>query len=245
MTGRRSESGATAPSSLGSTGFLVRSLWSLVAEDRKKLLGGLALATVRVGIAVPVALMLKQVLESFSRGNMTGEIILIPLGLMLVIGAFGAASHQLIDTAVRRSLGRFRIRLVDQILSLPKVVHDGSERMRLHTLVVTDIETVQRSLNSLATQIVPNGLLAVVLITVLAVQSPAMVLGLMASLIASHLVTNHLWQNLLAAQRRFRSTLTEFGSEFATTLRTLELTWYQQGSVLELERHRSIIKRLT
>jgi ABC-type bacteriocin/lantibiotic exporter with double-glycine peptidase domain len=164
---------------------------------------------------------------------------------MLVIGALGAASHQLIDIAVRRSLGRFRIRLVDQILSLPKVVHDGSERMRLHTLVVTDIETVQRSLNSLATQILPNGLLAVVLITVLAVQSPAMVLGLMASLIASHLVTNHLWQNLLAAQRRFRSTLTEFGSEFATTLRTLEVTWYQQGSVLELERHRSIIKRLT
>ena len=224
---------------------LIRSLWELVAEERRRLFAGIALATLRAALAVPAAMSLRRIPEAFSRGEGLEGILGFAALLAAGISLLGTAAHRLIDTAVTHSMAQKRIRLIARILALPKSVHDGGERMRLHHLVIADIDSVQRALTVLASQIFPNGLLALVLVSVLALRSPLMVLVLMVSLIAGHLVTTRLWRRLRVSLMSLRASSADLGSDFAGTLRTLELTWYHHGSDLELERQRSQVDRLT
>lgn len=224
---------------------LILSLWDFVADKRHRLLAGIALATLRAALAVPAAMSLRRIPEAFSSGEGLEGILGFAALLAAGISLLGTVAHRLIDTAVTHSMAQKRIRLIARILALPKSVHDGGERMRLHHLVIADIDSVQRALTVLASQIFPNGLLALVLVSVLAIRSPLLVVVLMVSLIAGHLVTTRLWQRLRKAQKNLRSCSSDLGGDFAATLRTLELTWYHHGSDLELERQRSRVDRLT
>ncbi|MFM7214735.1 MAG: hypothetical protein ACKO3H_07645, partial [Verrucomicrobiota bacterium] len=150
---------------------LIRSLWDLVAEERRRLFAGIALSTLRAALAVPAAMTLRRIPEAFSRGEGLDGILGVAALLALGISLLGTAAQRLIDTAVIQSMSRRRIRLIARILALPKSIHDGGERMRFHHLVIADIDSVQRALNVLASQIFPNGLLAAVLIGVLAIRS--------------------------------------------------------------------------
>lgn len=233
--------GSASPETLGSLGL---SLWGLFNGERRRLLLSLTLASVRAALAIPVAALVRGVMDEFGRGSIHRGSILPPLGLILIISILGAVAHHTANVAVRRSIGRLRERLIGRILELPKNVHDGRERMRFHDLVVTDTESVRQVLTGVVTQIVPNGLLALVLIVILAFRSPILVVALGVSLTVSQLVGNSLWKRLLHAQRELRSSVAEFGREVATSLRTLEQTWYWHGSALEFERHRSRIRRM-
>ncbi len=224
---------------------LIRSLWDLVAEERGRLFAGIALSTLRAALAVPAAMTLRRIPEAFSRGEGLDGILGVAALLALGISLLGTAAQRLIDSAVIQSMSRRRIQLIARILALPKSVHDGGERMRFHHLVTADIDSVQRALTVLTSQIFPNGLLAAVLIGVLAIRAPLMVLILIASLATGHLVTTRLWRRLRLSQKSLRASSADLGSDLAATLRTLELTWYHHGSDLELERQRSRVNRLT
>ncbi|MFZ9854352.1 MAG: ATP-binding cassette domain-containing protein [Limisphaerales bacterium] len=190
-------------------------------------------------------MILRRIPEAFSNGEGLQGVLGIAALLAIAISLLGTAAHRLIESAVIQSMARRQVHLIARILALPKSVHDGRERMRLHHLVITDVEVVQRAVTVLASQIFPNGLLAMVLVGVLAIRSPLMVFALVVSLVAGHLVTTRLWHRLCAAQRSLRSCSVDLKSDFAALLRTLELTWYHHGSQLELEQQRSRLDHMT
>jgi ATP-binding cassette subfamily B protein len=217
-----------------------RDLAGLLLPFRARLASGILISILQCATALPMVWLIRRI---FDRSAGAAPSLSLPVsGLYLVTFAIitaglGILGQLLIQQAVKSAIARFRKNLLEHIYALPKASHDARERTRLHDLAIPDTERVEGLLLAVAGQMIPNGAVAAILASALAVRSPALFLVLLATLPIIYLLSRTSLRRCQEAAAATRRALGNYSRALASGLRNLELVWLHNGGPRELAAH--------
>src|SRR3954452_7247518 len=200
---------------------------------------GVVIATAQTALLAPIVLLVRGLFDTWIPQRDTEAIVLASLamlGLFLASALVGYTSRRLAVRMVKVAVGQMRRDLLAQLYALPRSWHDRQDSGRLQALIVSDSERVDVILSQLAGKVVPASLVAIALCAVAAVLNP-LLFGLLAlSVPAFVLAAKHLGGRSRRFVKAYRDSLTEFGAETQTALRTVTLAKVAGAESWELER---------
>ncbi len=224
-----------------------RDLAGILHPARTRLALGISISILQCATALPVVWLVRQV---FDRAQPPGDDLTQPIavgllaGLSLLTAALGSFGQLLIHQSIATAVARFRLRLFDRFYSLSKASHDSQERTRLHDLAVHDTERVEWLLLSVTGQLLPNGVVAMVLVGVLAFRSPTLFFTLIAILPVLYLLSRDSLRRFQRASKETRTAFNHYSRGVTYGLRNLELAWFHGGRAVELTSHGQRIDRV-
>lgn len=215
-------------------------LASLLFPFRARLATGILICILQCATALPMVWLIRRI---FDRSPGAAPPLGLPVAglylvtLAVVTAGLGILGQLLIQQAVKSAIARFRKSLLEHIYALPKASHDARERTRLHDLAVPDTERVEGLLLAVAGQMTPNGAVAAILATALAIRSPALFLVLLATLPLIYLLSRASLRRCQEAAAATRRALGNYSRAIASGFRNLELVWLHNGGPRELAAH--------
>ncbi len=209
-----------------------RALAGLLDGHWRRLVAGLSVSVLQAATALPVAWLIRRVFDTAGRGSSEPGLPVVAglLSLTVLTGVLGAVGQLWVDQAIKRAMAAYRARLLSRIVGLPKAVHDAHERARFHDLVVHDTERTEILLGAVAGQMVPNGVVAMLLAVVLAIRSPGLFVVLLAALPVHYAIARLSLRRFQKAAAAVRRSHGAFSRVVAAGLRELELAWFNVGS---------------
>lgn len=215
-------------------------VFALLHGRRRRLATGILLGVVQALAAIPGAWLLKGIFDhglqpdGFSRLCWSGLALVL---LAVATGALHLAGRTLTTGAIKGAMTALRIRLLKKTYALPRAYHDAAEPAPLHDVLVHDCERGEAMLSTLATQVVPNVLAAVILAAVLGWLAPGL-LGLLLVLAPLfYLWARHSQRRLKSDAAETRRTFAEFNRGVLAGLARLDLVRLHAAAALEVEAH--------
>ncbi len=136
----------------------LRTLAPYLRGSRRVLLASLAAALLQAGLLVAVGLLVRRAFDHEIPDNNVGALAVTgALILVVALASSGLAvwTRYLVLRAVKDSVGRLRVALLDRLNTLPTAWFDRADAGTVHATVVQDTERLDVVANALAAQLAP------------------------------------------------------------------------------------------
>ncbi len=160
----------------------VRDALTLIPANRRALAIALALASLQTAFLVPVAFIVRRIVD---RGIPQHDSTSILVGGLLALGCYAASaacvvvSRRVLTGATKAATRALSERILDQLYGLPDAWFDGRHAGELHSVLVQDTEAVDLMLNHLLTVAGPSAVVALALLGIAAYVNPLLFVALL------------------------------------------------------------------
>lgn len=176
------------------------------------------------------------------RGLILAGAGLVGAGLAAMLASLGVRWIALRVT--KRVVHAIRRQLVDRLLEWPRARFDQADPERLQVQIVQDSERVDEMTAALLSQLVPNAIISLALVSILAWWNVRLVVGLLLLAPVWYGAQRWLRPGMEQRRRRFRAAFEEWNRRIRFLILQADLVRWQTAAALERERLHETIARL-
>ena len=218
-----------------------RDLARLVGEAHWLYAVAAALAMAQSLVLVPIALLIREMVDEAIPQDQTGQILQIACALVALYSVGTGVSYlarRIASRQANRQIARLRGELFEKVYALPRAWHDRHDPGEILAVVVNDCDRVQSYLVQLMTAAIPAVAMSVLLCGAAIALEPSLALILLVVAILP--LVAGLWLGRRSRQRAFawNTEFRHFLSDARIAVRTTELAEAYGATEAELSRRR-------
>jgi ATP-binding cassette subfamily B protein len=216
----------------------LRSLLPLFRGSWQRLAASFGAAVVQAGLLVVLGLLIRRAFDvAIPDGDVRGLALIgvALLGVALASAGLAVWTRFVVLRAVKDSIGRLRVRLLERLNTLPAAWFDRADSGSVHTIVVQDSERLDVVANALATQLAPALLIGAGIGIALLVLNPLLFGILVLTLPLLALLTRRFERVIGRRTRAWQLAFDRFSSRVLFSVNARPLITAQSAEDAELE----------
>jgi ABC-type multidrug transport system fused ATPase/permease subunit len=226
----------------------LRSVARFLRGSRRRLLASVGTTLVQSGLLVLVGLLIRRAFDREIPGDHIGALAAVGaaiLGLALLSAALAVLTRYLVLAAVKDSISRLRVALLERLNTLPATWYDRADAGSLHATVVQDSERLDMVGNALAGLVAPAVVVGTGLSVALLVINPLLFGILAISLPVLAVLTRRLDSRVRQRTRVWQLAFDRFSSRVQRSVRARPLIRAQAAEPVELDAGRLEVVELS
>ena len=220
---------------------------SLFTGSRKSIYVSVVLSCMQSFSLLPVALLVRRVIDSALPQHNTGQLITILAlitGLLLISGAVQLTNRFMSIKAIKSAISNLRSELVNAQLAGTRLYHSREDHDTIHSQIVQDTMRVDAMLGTLLNQCIPGALVTVGLVVVLIYMNATLSLFCMVIFPLFTLFSKVMSRRLKATIKTFHRNFSDFSKGVSFILTFSELVRISAAEAYEQKRQLAAIDML-